>query len=86
MTTRTVCYFKVYEDQDGKFRWHFLAPCDRIMAESGRSYATRQACVDSVNEIVREAIPGVTISYDASAAAAALGRECSYGGRARTPG
>lgn len=71
MPARTAYYFEVYKDVTGKFRWRFWAPNNRIMADSGQGYVRKDSCIEGINEIVSQAVGGVSIVYDASAAKAA---------------
>lgn len=68
MAGHTPYYFEVYRDRERKFRWRFWAPNNRIMADSGQGYTTKQSCTDAINEIVQKAIGGLSIVYHASAA------------------
>lgn len=61
MATRTPYYFEVYKDREAKFRWRFLAPNSRIMADSGQGYVSKESCTKAINEIVREAKGGISI-------------------------
>ena len=71
MAARTPYYFEVYKDAAGKFRWRFWAPNGRIMADSGQGYVRRDSCIDGINELCQQAVGGISIVFDASAAKAA---------------
>lgn len=70
MAGHTPYYFEVYKDAALKFRWRFWAPNGRIMADGGQGYATKQGCVDGINELCSQAVAGVSIDYAPSAQAA----------------
>jgi len=47
--------FDRYLDRDSKWRWRFVAPNGRIMADSGEGYSSLAACDEAIAVIKREA-------------------------------
>jgi uncharacterized protein YegP (UPF0339 family) len=41
--------FKIFEDRDGRYRWHLIAAGGRIIACSGQAYKNKYWCVQDVN-------------------------------------
>jgi uncharacterized protein YegP (UPF0339 family) len=46
--------FHIYKDYKGEWRWRLKAANGRVLADSGESYTTKQACHEGV-ELVRGA-------------------------------
>lgn len=40
--------YQMYMDRKGKWRWRFIAPNNKKMAESTDSYQTEESCLNSI--------------------------------------
>jgi uncharacterized protein len=52
--------FEVYKDKAGQFRWRLVASNGRTIAESGESFSGKQACLDGI-ESVRKNAPSAQV-------------------------
>jgi uncharacterized protein YegP (UPF0339 family) len=52
--------FEVYKDKAGQFRWRLVASNGRTIAESGESFSGKQACLDGI-ESVRKNAPAAQV-------------------------
>ena len=43
--------FEVYKDKKGEYRFRFIAPNGKTMADSGEGYKSKQACFDAIDSI-----------------------------------
>jgi uncharacterized protein YegP (UPF0339 family) len=60
-------FFWVYRDQSGEYRWRLYAPNEKIVAESGEGYKSREGCENGIALVKREA-PTAPIRRHESAA------------------
>jgi uncharacterized protein YegP (UPF0339 family) len=44
----------MYIDKSGKWRWRFIAPNNRKMAESTTSYQNEESCLNAIQTIKRK--------------------------------
>jgi uncharacterized protein YegP (UPF0339 family) len=51
---------EVYKDKSNQFRWRLIAPNGNIIASSGEAYSSKQACLDGI-ESVRKNAPGAQV-------------------------
>ncbi|HEY5117999.1 MAG TPA: DUF1508 domain-containing protein [Anaerolineales bacterium] len=52
--------FEVYKDKSGNYRWRLVASNGKNIAESGESFSGKQACLDGI-ESVRKNAPGAQV-------------------------
>lgn len=50
-----IYYFQMYQDARKEWRWTFIAPNGRKMADSGEGYQTRTACEQAINTLKAQA-------------------------------
>lgn len=46
--------FQMYMDKAGDWRWRFIAPNNKRMADSGESYKSESSCMNAIEVIRRE--------------------------------
>jgi uncharacterized protein YegP (UPF0339 family) len=54
----------VFRDDEGSFRWRFLAPNGRVVAVSGEAYLSEDDCKAAIVVLCREAKSGTAIEFD----------------------
>ncbi|MDX6593190.1 MAG: uncharacterized protein QOJ13_2386 [Gaiellales bacterium] len=54
--------FLIYRDHAGEWRWTFIAPNNRRMADSGEGYANRSDCEDAIDTLKRQ-VPTAKVLY-----------------------
>jgi uncharacterized protein YegP (UPF0339 family) len=47
--------FEVYKDKSGQYRWRLVASNGRKIAESGESFSSKQACLDGIESVKKNA-------------------------------
>ena len=45
--------YRMYRDARGEWRWRLVAANNRILADSGESYSSRQACLAGIDLVKR---------------------------------
>ncbi len=46
--------FQMYMDKAGDWRWRFIAPNNKKMADSGEGYKSESSCMNSIEVVRRE--------------------------------
>lgn len=64
--------FQVYQDNRREYRWRFVAPNGRTMADSSEGYRAKSDCLAAIATIKREA-PTASVKDPITAAAAYSG-------------
>jgi uncharacterized protein YegP (UPF0339 family) len=47
--------FEVYKDKSGQYRWRLVASNGRTIAESGEGYSSKEACLDGIESVKKNA-------------------------------
>jgi uncharacterized protein YegP (UPF0339 family) len=47
--------FEVYRDKIGQYRWRLVATNGRTIADSGEGYSGKQACLDGIAAVKKDA-------------------------------
>jgi uncharacterized protein YegP (UPF0339 family) len=47
--------FEVYKDKGGQYRWRLVASNGRNIAESGEGFSSKQACLDGIESVKKNA-------------------------------
>jgi uncharacterized protein len=47
--------FEVYKDKGGQYRWRLVAPNGKSIADSGEGYSSKQACLDGIASVQKNA-------------------------------
>ncbi len=47
--------FEVYKDKAGQYRWRLIAPNGKSIADSGEGYSSRQACLEGIESVMKNA-------------------------------
>jgi hypothetical protein len=55
------CEFEVYKDTSGEFRWRLQDTNNKIIADSGEGYSSKQKCLDGIDD-VKGCVPTATIN------------------------
>lgn len=55
------CEFEVYQDNGGDYRWRLQDTNNKIIADSGEGYSSKQNCLDGIED-VRQCVPTATIN------------------------
>jgi uncharacterized protein YegP (UPF0339 family) len=53
--------FEIFKDKAGQYRWRLVAPNGKSIAESGEGYSSRQACLDGIESVKKNAAGAQTI-------------------------
>jgi uncharacterized protein YegP (UPF0339 family) len=51
----TMAKFEVYKDKEGQYRWRLIAPNGRNIASSGEGFSSKQACLDGIASVKKDA-------------------------------
>jgi len=54
--------FVVYRDKKGEWRWRFVAPNNKIVADSGEGYKWKVDCLDAI-ELVKKHAKCAEVKY-----------------------
>ena len=52
--------FELYKDSAGEYRWRLRAPNNRIIADSGEGYSTKEAAKQSIDRF-RQYVQSATV-------------------------
>jgi uncharacterized protein YegP (UPF0339 family) len=47
--------FEIFKDKTGQYRWRLLASNGRTIADSGEGYSSKQACLDGIASVKKDA-------------------------------
>jgi uncharacterized protein YegP (UPF0339 family) len=47
--------FEVFKDKAGQYRWRLVAPNGKSIAEGGEGYSGKQACLDGIESVRKNA-------------------------------
>jgi uncharacterized protein YegP (UPF0339 family) len=45
--------FEIYKDKSGKFRWRLIHGRGRVIANSGKGYATRENAMNGIGSVIQ---------------------------------
>jgi uncharacterized protein YegP (UPF0339 family) len=55
------CEFEIYKDSAGEYRWRLQDTNNKIIADSGEGYTSKQGCQNGI-ENVRDCAPNATVN------------------------
>lgn len=45
------CEFEVYKDSGGEYRWRLQDTNNKVIADSGEGYSSKQGCLEGIEDV-----------------------------------